>query len=49
MLIRDHASALRPGAYLVGAGPSAVGMEFEALRRSLVSALGKVNDAGGSR
>ena len=49
MLIREHASALRPGAYLVGAGPSAVEMDFEALRRSLVSVLGKVGGAGGSR
>lgn len=49
MLIREHAAALRPGAYLVGAGPTAAGMEFEALRRSLASALGEVGGSGGRR
>lgn len=49
MLIREQASALHPGAYLVGAGPTAVGMGFEELRRSLVSALGKVGGSGGRR
>ena len=49
MLIREHAAALRPGAYLVGAGTSAVGMGFEELRRSLVSALSKVGGSGGRR
>ena len=49
MLMREHATALRPGSYLVGAGPAAVGMAFEEMRRSLVSALGEVGGSGGRR
>ena len=40
VLIRESAAELRPGAYLIGAGPSAVSMDFNALRCSLRRALG---------
>ena len=49
MVIREQADALRPGAYLVGAGPTAVGMGFEELRRSLVAALSEIGGSGGRR
>ncbi|HEX4863165.1 MAG TPA: ribonuclease P protein component [Acidimicrobiales bacterium] len=39
VLIRDSADLLVPGAYLVGAGPEAASLEFEALRHHLQEAL----------
>lgn len=42
MLIRENAADLHPGAYLVAAGRDAVSVDFDELRRLLVSALRKV-------
>ena len=39
MLIRESAPMLRPGAYLIGAGPAAVQLSYGDLRRTLVIAL----------
>jgi len=39
MLIRDEASALDPGAYLIGVGPAAAALPYEDLRATLMKAL----------
>ena len=38
-LIRESAPTLRPGAYLIGAGPAAVQLSYEDLRRTLSTVL----------
>jgi len=35
----EHGAKLRPGAYLVGAGPGATALSFEELRESVARAL----------
>jgi ribonuclease P protein component len=38
-VIRESAAGLRPGAYLIGAGPGAVALSYDELRRDLLKAL----------
>ena len=44
MLIRESAARLRPGAYLIGAGPAALQLSYEDLRRTLLTALTSIED-----
>jgi len=43
-LIRESASSLRPGVYLIGAGPAAVQLSYEDLRRTLLRVLTYIED-----
>jgi ribonuclease P protein component len=45
MLIRDEASALDPGAYLIGVGPAAAALPYEDLRTTLLKALRSIEKA----
>jgi hypothetical protein len=44
MLIREAASTLRPGAYLIGVGPAAVLLSYEELREILQKALKSIQE-----
>jgi len=44
MLIRESAMMLHPGAYLIGAGPGAVQLSQDDLRRTLVKVLTAIED-----